>query len=101
MPFSAAEGGEKTKTKKKKKKKVGNPNGDPVRGRDAPIKGCKIEGPPYYAYHAYVQPLSMFCMQLFASCSQKILIEHDVREHVTTRKLQTAEEGLKYRVENP
>ncbi len=34
MPYSVAEkGGEK-----KKRKKVGNPIGDPVRGRDAPIK---------------------------------------------------------------
>ncbi len=32
MPFSAAEGGGE-----KEKKKVGNPIGDPVRGRDAPI----------------------------------------------------------------
>ncbi len=37
MPFSAAEGGEKTKKTKQQQKKVGNPNGDPVRGRDAPI----------------------------------------------------------------
>ncbi len=36
MPFSAAEKGEK-------KKKVGNPNGDPVRGRDAPINVLSVK----------------------------------------------------------
>ncbi len=59
MPFSAAEGGEK------KKKKVGNPNGDPVRGRDAPMnsnnngyQGVYINSslPVFYALEGAVAP---------------------------------------------
>ncbi len=51
IPFSAAEKGEK--------KKVGNPNGDPVRGRDAPKRNKRVK--PALLIHKSITRKTCYC----------------------------------------